>query len=201
MREKTKKRIIVGITGHFGAGKSTASSFFPKQWKIVNVDALGHKLLLRNTIKERILKQFGKKVFKNNKVNRKKLGFLVFADSRKRLLLNKIVHPALKKEIENEIKSTKRNIVLDCALLSELGLEKDVDYILLIRADETIKKQRLSTRFSEAEFQQRRNKQHLPRKPNIIILNNGSKQQLQKKVQKSLLLMKNGHSSKSIIFL
>ncbi len=184
MKEVRKKRVVVGVTGVFGSGKSTASSFFPKTWKKVDVDVIGHTLLLKKEIKKRIIKNFGKEIVKNGTIDRKKLGAVVFSNPKKLILLNKIMHPLLKKAVQREIKKSKKNIVIDCALLRQLQLEKRMDFIILVTAPVKLRKQRLQTRFSKKGIEQRWNKQKQPQNPDIIIMNTGSKKELEKNMRK-----------------
>jgi dephospho-CoA kinase len=72
-------------------------------------------------------------------INRKKLGNIVFSDAEKLKLLNEITHPAIiekvKAIIEELKKQQKKAVVIDAAILIEMGLYKIVDCVWLVSAD------------------------------------------------------------------
>jgi dephospho-CoA kinase len=126
--------MIVGITGNIGAGKSAAANIFWKQgYKKIDADKIGHELYKRNDIKQKIVKKFTREVLTDGEIDRKKLKKVVFYDSRELKRLNKIMHPAIVKEIKERIKDV-RNVVVDGALLIEAKF-KDYDKLLLVTID------------------------------------------------------------------
>jgi len=94
---------------------------------------------------------FGKDILlENGEINRPKLGDLVFRDEQKRLQLNAIVHPAVRKQMllekEQAIRNGKQTIFLDIPLLFESGLTWMVDKTIVVYVDENIQLQRLMKR-------------------------------------------------------
>ena len=118
------KQKIIAITGPIAAGKSEAAEYFKlKGCFVVNADRIGHAVLEKRNISLKLLTVFGEGIFDNKKINRKKLGVIVFSDKKKLAKLNSIVHPEIIKEIEKLIAkfySVKKNIgkifVIDAAL-------------------------------------------------------------------------------------
>jgi dephospho-CoA kinase len=123
--------MIYGITGIFGCGKSTVAKLF-KGYRIINADKIGHKLLDKKPIKDKIIKKFGIPILTKNKIDRKKLKNIVFYNHKELIKLNKIIHPYLIKEIKYQIKRQKKAVV-DAALLIELKLHKYVDKVIVVR--------------------------------------------------------------------
>ena len=78
--------MIIGITGKSGSGKSTLAR---KIMEIKNnsiyleMDKVGHNALTNPKVIEEVIKTFGKEVIKDDKVDRKKLGEIVFDNSKK----------------------------------------------------------------------------------------------------------------------
>lgn len=125
--------MIIGITGNIGSGKSEVSKIFAKHsFKIINADKIGHKLLIKN--KKLISKLFGKRVLKNNKIDRKKLGNIVFNDKKQLKKLNDAIHPLIKKEIGNLIVNKKVNCIIEAAILVESNWHKLCDKIVLVKS-------------------------------------------------------------------
>jgi dephospho-CoA kinase len=130
---------IIGITGGFGSGKTQAAKILSKKFhaKIIDVDKIGHQLLKNKSVIKKISNKFGI-TFLNHRggINRKKLAEIIFENEKKLKQLNKIMHPLMVQEVKNNLERLKKQklIVIDCALLFEMNLDKHVDCIWLIRS-------------------------------------------------------------------
>lgn len=93
-----QNKLIIGLTGGSGCGKSiVAKAAVDLGFKHIDADILGHKVILKpNEAYYKLINEFGEEILDENRViDRKKLGKIVFADSEKLKMLNKIVHPAI----------------------------------------------------------------------------------------------------------
>ncbi len=99
---------------------------------------------------EEILKYFGKGILKEDgTINRKALGDIVFSDEEKLALLNNITHPKIIRRIEEMIQAEGNNnkiIIIDAALLIELGMQNMVDEVWVVHVDEKTQIERLLKR-------------------------------------------------------
>lgn len=116
------KIMIIGICGNSGSGKSTLSRIIQNNYKekglIINIDEIGHKVLEFDEVKKEISIAFGNEVIKENKVNRTKLGDLVFTSRNEMQKLTDITWKYMQKEIDNIIEENKEKvIILDWILL------------------------------------------------------------------------------------
>ena len=109
----------VGLTGGIACGKSTvAKMFFEKGAHLIDFDSLAHKVQEPgNTAWQKVVDYFGGEILRpDKKIDRVKLGNIVFADRKKLLKLNTIVHPFVYKEwhflLERICKKDKHAIVL-----------------------------------------------------------------------------------------
>ncbi|MCP9455856.1 MAG: dephospho-CoA kinase [Nitrospira sp.] len=163
--------VLVGLTGGVATGKSTVASMFKRCGAvIIDADALARSVVERGKPAWReIVKQFGRAVLNPDQtINRWTLGTIVFRDPAKRKQLEHIVHPRVAREQQRLIREAcKRDphavVVYDVPLLFEAGIEKLVDYIVVVSSDRNTQIARLRTRdgLSRAEAL-RRIKSQLP---------------------------------------
>ncbi|MBW2989832.1 dephospho-CoA kinase [Candidatus Woesearchaeota archaeon] len=127
--------MIIGITGVFSSGKTTVSSIFSKHgYKAIDADKVGHKLLDKKQIKDKIIKEFGSSILSGRKISRRKLKDIVFYDHDKLIRLNRIIHPQIIKEIMSLIRKDKgKNVIVDGALLIEAGCLSLFDKLIVVR--------------------------------------------------------------------
>jgi len=128
-------KLIIGLTGYFCSGKSTAESIFQKDYdfSIIDVDKIGHRALEEK--KSEIVKKFGQEIVTNNSINRKILGKIVFSNYKKLKVLNSIVHPAMVKKVKESVEKSKNNrILISAALLFQMGLDILCNHIIFIKA-------------------------------------------------------------------
>jgi len=126
--------MVIGITGNTGSGKTIIAGFF-RQWGgyVISADRMGWEVLLDDRVIEKLRGIFGDGIIKDGKVDRKKLGDIVFEDQEQLLKFNKIVHPTLLLELRETIKNCKKDIVIvDAALILEWGIKDWFDYIILV---------------------------------------------------------------------
>ena len=126
--------MIIGLTGKYCSGKSSiAEEFEKKGFYPIEVDKLGHAAL--KIKKDEVEKAFGSAVIQNGEVNRAALGKIVFRNRKKRKQLEKIVHPGMVQEIEDILKKRQgENILIDAAILANMGLHKYCDAVIWVNA-------------------------------------------------------------------
>lgn len=89
------------LTGGIATGKSTVAKIFAEHgFEIIDADKIAHEVL--DAQHPQIAGMFGKRFVKEGKVDRKALGAVVFADSRKRKQLEALLHPLINEEIRAE---------------------------------------------------------------------------------------------------
>lgn len=91
------KNAIV-ITGVIGSGKSTVVNLLRVYgFSIIDADEIAHRALDESI--DEIKSEFGSEFIKDNKVDRKSLGSLIFSDSKAKKKLENILHPLIKEQI------------------------------------------------------------------------------------------------------
>lgn len=143
--------MIIGITGSIACGKSTVSNYLKsKGYIVIDADKIGHEALDDDYVKEKLILAFGNEILEDNKINRQKLGELVFGSSSNLNVLNSIVHPEIRKKILEKIdkNNDKEFIFIDVALLFEAKFDDLVDKIIVVYVDENTQLTRLMKRNS-----------------------------------------------------
>lgn len=129
----------VGLTGGIASGKSTVASMLRDlDCPILEADPLGHELLEQGQAAyDEIVVEFGKAVLDPyGKVDRKKLGAVVFANAEKRARLNQILHPRILDVIRKWFGALDRPgapeiAVVEAALIIEAGYNKELDRVVV----------------------------------------------------------------------
>ena len=158
--------MLIGLTGMSGAGKSTVAALFEKRgFRLIDCDALVHSLYEDWQYAALIKEAFGSEYIQNGMVDRKKLGSLVFSDSKALKKLNETVSPFIMSAVTARIETAKKQdiaTVLDAPLLFEYGLERFCDIVIGVTADYEIAIKRLSARDgrTETEIRSRLASQH-----------------------------------------
>lgn len=117
--------ILIGLTGGIGSGKSTVSALLAKRGAvIIDADAITRQLQQpgQPLLKE-LSDRFGSGIISSSgDLDRAALAAIAFGDPDALKDLNKIVHPAVAKEMDrqmNEVRHTDKVVVLDIPLLAE----------------------------------------------------------------------------------
>ena len=143
--------MIIGITGSIARGKSTISNYLKsKGYIVIDADKIGHEALDDDYVKEKLILAFGNEILEDNKINRQKLGELVFGNSSNLNVLNSIIHPEIRKKILEKIdkNNDKELIFIDVALLFEAKFDDLVDKIIVVYVDKNTQLTRLMKRNS-----------------------------------------------------
>ena len=145
--------MIIEICGKSGSGKSTLAREIIKLTSDkavhLDIDKVGHKVLLLPEVMEELINLFGESVVKENIVDRKKLGEIVF-DSRKEMnKLSSITWSYMQIEIDNFFNENKdKIIILDWLLLPITKYFDMCDIKILINIPYEIRKERAMKRDS-----------------------------------------------------
>lgn len=145
---------IIGLTGCVGSGKSTVGKKMQEHFslKLVMTDDVGHLAMEPGTESyENIINIFGTDIMAlDGKIDRVKLGQIVFGNKEKLEQLNHIIHPwvkeYLRKNIQEEMEKNRiAYYVMESAILFQSGLNEMCDEIWYVDADEEIRRERLKS--------------------------------------------------------
>lgn len=140
---------VIGLAGGSGTGKSTIAAHLEKRGgHHIDADRIAHDLLSNDEgIIRSVERRFGRGVFTGGRIDRKKLGTVVFADRRALDDLNAIIHPAVMEACRRRIVESERAgaafAVVDAALLLEVESPFEIDLVIALRASRDEKEKRL----------------------------------------------------------
>jgi len=142
---------IIGITGGTGAGKTTAVKVLKEQGALIlDCDEIYHRLLVSNKKMTAIIKDRFQNITTNGRINRRKLGDLVFNDPAALDELNKITHAFVNDEVDSQIATFKAQggtlVAIDAIALIESGQNKKCDTVVGVIAPENSRISRIKKR-------------------------------------------------------
>lgn len=154
----------IGLTGGIGSGKSTVAKVFEVLGvPVYYADDAAKKLMTENEeLKASIINAFGEEAYGSGNLNREFIATQVFNNNEKIKLLNSLVHPATIKDALEWMQLQKAPyIIKEAALIFESGANKDLNYVIGVKAPAPLRIQRTMQRdnISADEVKARMNKQ------------------------------------------
>lgn len=144
---------VIGLTGGVASGKSTVGHFFQDRGAVViDADHLARRAVEPGSRGlERVVAAFGANILApDGQLDRKRLASLVFSDPGKRVLLEEILHPEIKRLAESRIaqaaKGGQRVVFYMAPLLIEAGVTDRVDEIWVVTVRPEVQLERLMRR-------------------------------------------------------
>ena len=142
--------LVIGLTGGIASGKSTATDFFRTLGvPVIDADEISHELVEpgQPTLSE-IIRTFGKEyITPDGQLDRGRLRRLVFSNPEQRLALEHILHPRIRREIQQRLAGLDAPYCIVCIpLLVETNQADLVDRILVIDASTETQISRLQQR-------------------------------------------------------
>jgi len=189
--------LVIGLTGGIGVGKTTTANLIKEYGAgIIEVDQLGRDLLHKDLdAKANIVKEFGESILdETGKIDRGKLGRIVFGNVERLQTLEAISHPAINQILNRLIgKQSSGVIILDMAVL----VEKKLAYfqgspmyqkVVVVESEMVLRNERLKQRgLTDADIEKRIKSQATDDEraevADYVITNNGSMRDLQREVK------------------
>ena len=150
----------VGLTGGIGSGKSTVADCFGELGvQVIDADRIARHLTEPGTAQfERIVECFGEDITDSRgRLDRKRLGRVVFGSPEKRKLLESILHPPIRAVMYDRARRDERPYcILDIPLLVESGQYREMARVVAVSCarDTRIRRLRLHRHLTRAEIEQ-----------------------------------------------
>lgn len=176
----TMSKVLVGITGGIGSGKSVVSKILKIiGYPVYDSDTEARRLNEQDPdVKQQLMAAFGEDIYADGKLNKPKLASLIFQSDENRLLVNSIVHPAVKRDFLQWAERQQTDIVfLEAAILYESGFNEFMNKVVAVTAPEDVRVQRAMKRDNATEQQvvnrihSQMNQDELARMADYVVVN------------------------------
>ena len=142
--------LTIGLTGGIAAGKSTALAAFERLGAAtISSDAVVHELLDSEPLLGRLTERWGADVAPDGRVDRARVGEIVFADPEQLSWLESQVHPLVGERIGAFLLSLPAGTevaVVEVPLLFESGMEGVFDTTLAVVTSDDVRRARAESR-------------------------------------------------------
>ena len=186
----------IGLTGNIACGKSTVGRLLVARGaEYVDADRLVHALMEPGTPEnERIVERFGPEVrAADGRIDRPRLGGVVFADPAALKDLEAILHPGVRAEIQHRMAASRAPIVVvDAIKLFEGGLAREMDANWVVTCPRAEQVRRLMTErgLTEAQAETRiaaqGSQEEKMRQATVVIDNGGTIEETERQVDAAL---------------
>jgi dephospho-CoA kinase len=154
-------KLVVGLTGGIGSGKSAAAEAFEKLGAtVVDTDAIAHELTgPGGAAVAEIARQFGKAfIDATGAMDRKRMRDLVFTDAEEKQRLEALLHPMIRAESERRIAAAPGAYVIYVVplLVESAGHRERVGRVLVVDCPEALQLSRVRQRSMLPEAQIKR---------------------------------------------
>lgn len=185
--------LVIGLTGGIGSGKTTVANLFSELGvPVIDTDLISRQLVEpgKPALAD-IVEQFGKHILQpDGRLDRSKLADITFRDKARRLQLEAILHPAIRQEMLRQLENLQTAYaIVVIPLLVETGQTSGLDRVLLVDCPEATQVDRVSKRDGrtleqiQAILQSQATRQQRLKIADDVILNAGSRNDLQQQVR------------------
>ncbi len=179
--------LTIGLTGGIAAGKSTALEAFRRLGAAtISSDAVVHELLESEPLLSRVTDRWGDDVAPSGRIDRARIGEVVFADPKELAWLESQIHPLVGERIGAFLASLPEEVemaVVEVPLLFESGMEGVFDTTVAVVAGDDVRRGRAEERghalVGEREARQLDQEEKAERAEHVIH-NDGSPEDLER---------------------
>jgi dephospho-CoA kinase len=142
--------LTIGLTGGIAAGKSEALAAFERIGvPTVSSDAIVHELLETEPLLSRLVERWGQEVAPEGRVDRERIGAIVFADRDELSWLEAQIHPLVGERIGAWLEALPEGTeigAVEVPLLFESGMEGAFDTTVAVVASDAVRRDRAEAR-------------------------------------------------------
>ncbi len=151
MKAAKDRKLVVGLIGGIGSGKSQVAAAFARHGaRVIAGDQLAHAALRDPGVRARVAERWGQEVLdEKGEVDRRRVAAIVFTDSAELKALEAITHPWIRGRIRADMEDARADarvplIVLDAAIMLEAGWNDVCDRLIYIDAPRETRLERVA---------------------------------------------------------
>lgn len=189
---------VIGLTGGIGAGKSLVATMLEEAGaRIIDADKVGHEVYEPGSEGFRaVVEAFGETIVgEDGRIDRPRLGALVFGKPEELERLTAIVHPEIRRIVDERIAAARATpglpaAVLEAAILLDSGWDAVTDEVWVVRADSAQIRHRLaesrglSAEEVDARAARQMSDEERSARADVLIENHGSLEDLRAQVNR-----------------
>jgi len=144
---------LIGLTGGIGTGKSVVARMFREEKiPVVDADRISREITEPGMpAHDAIVRLFGAGILlPDGRIDRKKLGGIVFSDPEKRAVLESVTHPHISEGIRKAASSLSSAghgvVIVEAALIHEKGRMGMFEAVIGVRCEKTVQIDRIMNR-------------------------------------------------------
>lgn len=184
------------ITGLIASGKSTLAEILREEgFVVIDADKVNRKLIEEGGTNYFAIKSEAdfKDAFDGDRLDKNKLGQIIFSDPKKMEKLNSITHKNIIREIEKEIESVdKKTVFIEIPLYFQMKEKFENDGVILVTCKKDVQIKRLMARdkisesFAKKKIESQDTLAYMVDNSDIIIDNSGDEEELRIKIKNML---------------
>lgn len=184
------------ITGLIASGKSTLAEILREEgFVVIDADKVNKKLIEEDGTNYLAIKSESdfKDAFDGDRLDKNKLGQIIFSDPKKMEKLNSITHKNIIREIEKEIESVeKKTVFIEIPLYFQMKEKFENDGVILVTCKKDVQIKRLMARdkisesFAKKKIESQDTLAYMVDNSDIIIDNSGDEEELRIKIKNML---------------
>jgi dephospho-CoA kinase len=151
MKAANEGKLVVGLIGGIGSGKSQVAAAFARHGaRVIAGDQLAHAALRDPGVLARVAARWGEGILDGQgEIDRRRLAGIVFADSAELKALEAITHPWIRQRIRADMEAARADarvplVVLDAAIMLEAGWNDVCDRLIYIDAPRETRLERVA---------------------------------------------------------